>query len=119
MAEEQQLPDWLAELKDQQPAQQPQEEEPLLEEGPKEEIVGRLIESMQDPMPPPNMVGDLREQMILPEDDFDYEERPSSAGLLPGMKPWQGFVLALLLFVDVAVLGCLALLVTGRVMFPF
>jgi hypothetical protein len=120
MAEEQPLPDWLSELKDQQPEQQPQEEPHLeLGEGPQENTFESLIASMQDQPPPPDMVGDLREQMILPEDEFDYEERPSSAGLLPGMKPWQGFILALLLFVNVAVLGCLALLVTGRIMLPF
>jgi len=118
MAEEQ-LPAWLAELKGQQPPQ----EEPRPEEGPREEIVGRLIEGMQDEEPAPapafqpDMVDDLREQIIQSEDDF--EESPSVTGLLPGMQPWQGFVLALLLLMDVAVLGCLALLVTGRVMFPF
>ena len=127
MTEEQQLPEWLADLDRQQP-----EEGFSLEEGPKEEAVEHLIEPMQDQTAQPDMVEDLweqatqpdmvedlREQMILSEDDFDDEERPSSGGLLPGVKPWQGFVLAVLLLVDVAVLGCLVLLVTGRVMLPF
>lgn len=114
MTEEQQLPEWLADLDRQQP-----EEGFSLEEGPREEAVEHLIEPMQDQTTQPDMVEDLREQMILSEDDFDDEERPSSGGLLPGVKPWQGFVLAVLLLVDVAVLGCLVLLVTGRVMLPF
>ncbi len=42
------------------------------------------------------------------------------AGLIGGLAPWQRFVLALLLFLDVALLGCMCLVMTGRVvpLFP-
>jgi len=51
--------------------------------------------------------------------------RPSSgapsgglAGLIGVLSPWQRFVLALLLFLNVALLGCMCLVMTGRVV-PF
>ncbi|MCS7282404.1 MAG: hypothetical protein RMK65_10060 [Anaerolineae bacterium] len=40
------------------------------------------------------------------------------AGLIGALAPWQRFVLALLLFLDVALLGCMCLVMTGRVV-PF
>lgn len=46
---------------------------------------------------------------------------PSSgglAGLLGTLSPMQRFVLALLLFLNVALLGCMCLVMTGRVV-PF
>lgn len=39
-------------------------------------------------------------------------------GLIGALAPWQRFVLALLLFLDVALLGCMCLVMTGRVV-PF
>jgi hypothetical protein len=51
--------------------------------------------------------------------------RPSSrtssgglAGLIGMLSPWQRFVLALLLFLNVALLGCMCLVMTGRAV-PF
>ncbi len=46
---------------------------------------------------------------------------PSSgglAGLIGALSPMQRFVLALLLFLNVALLGCMCLVMTGRVV-PF
>ncbi|HEY76756.1 MAG TPA: hypothetical protein G4O00_11350 [Thermoflexia bacterium] len=40
------------------------------------------------------------------------------AGLLLDLAPWQRFVLSLLLFLNVALLGCMCLVMTGRVV-PF
>jgi len=40
------------------------------------------------------------------------------AGLIGVLSPWQRFVLALLLFLNVALLGCMCLVMTGRVV-PF
>jgi len=131
VAEEQQLPEWLADLSGQQleeshpeepHLEEPRPEEPHLEEGPQEDTreasFGRLMESLREQPPTqPDMVGDLREQIVQSEDDFDKDPEPS--GILPGMKPWQGCVLAFLLLLNVAVLGCMALLVTGRVILPF
>lgn len=44
--------------------------------------------------------------------------RSGLGGLIGGLAPWQRFVLALLLFLNVALLGCMCLVMTGRVV-PF
>ncbi|MGB9776178.1 MAG: hypothetical protein ACPLYD_05000 [Anaerolineae bacterium] len=52
------------------------------------------------------------------------ERRPSGsssgglAGLIGTLSPFQRFVLALLLFLNVALLGCMCLVMTGRIV-PF
>jgi len=126
MAEDQQVPDWLADLAGERLGQE-LEDEPRLEEEseepeepkkPQEEEVTRSLEDIFQQESQPDVVGDLREQMVESEGDFGFEE-VSPGGILPGMKPSQGFVLALLLLLNVLVLGCMALLVTGRVVFPF
>ena len=114
MAEEQ-LPDWLAGLSGQQLGA---EKEPS-GEGPRDAALEELLEGLQGPTQP-DTVGDLRERIVLPEEgEFDYSEEGAPKGLIPGMEPWQGFVLALLFLLNVVVLGCLALLVTGKITLPF
>ncbi len=63
------------------------------------------------------MVEDLREQVILDE-ELDAEDGGGSRGFL-NLKPWQRLILALLLFFDVALCGCMALVMMGRVLPPF
>jgi hypothetical protein len=65
------------------------------------------------------MLEDLREQSF--DEGFEESSRTSRAGLagvLLGLAPWQRFVLALFLFLDVALVGCMCLVMTGRVV-PF
>ncbi len=48
------------------------------------------------------------------------EEQPAAGGKtspLMGLRPWQRFVLALLFFLDVAVIGVLVLVMLGRMQF--
>jgi hypothetical protein len=55
---------------------------------------------------------------MVPDEEMDYsygEEKVS--GVIPGMKPWQSLVLAGLFFLDVAVCGCMALAMLGRIGF--
>lgn len=68
-----------------------------------------------------------REPTVVPEEEGRKKRPrrraagPSSgglAGLIGILSPWQRFVLALLLFLDVALLGCMCLVMTGRVV-PF
>lgn len=40
------------------------------------------------------------------------------AGVLLDLAPWQRFILSLLLFLNVALLGCMCLVMAGRVV-PF
>jgi hypothetical protein len=101
-AAEQPSPDWLADLRKQQLGAQPESQAapPSLPEPP------------PGPAVRPDLLGDLREQIELPEE----EARPrSSAGGLASLKPQQRFVLALLLFFEVALCGCVLLLLTERV----
>lgn len=66
------------------------------------------------------MLEDLREQMIQEEELLELEkERNPIIKVIEGTAPWQRLVLAGLLFLDVAVCGCLVLIMTGRVAFPF
>ena len=62
------------------------------------------------------MVEELREQMLQDEEtDFEEEERGVAEALL-GLQPWQRLTLALLLFFDVALCGCMGLVMIGRVL---
>ena len=65
------------------------------------------------------MVEELREQMIQAEGELEDEKKARSARLLLGLQPWQRLVLAILLFLNVALCGCMALVMAGRVTLPF
>jgi hypothetical protein len=65
------------------------------------------------------MVEELREQMIQDEELELEEEGTELLQVLLGLGPWQRLILALLLFLDVALCGCMALVMMGRVMPPF
>ena len=117
------LPDWLAEMRDQQLGQQ-LEEEP----GPREQGVGDMMGSLggqadvfQDQAEQVDVLEDLREQMMAQaaEGDVGDREKLSLSRPFSGLQPWQRFVLAVLLFLDVALCGCMALVMVGRVGLPF
>jgi hypothetical protein len=65
------------------------------------------------------MVEELREQMIHDEELELEEESSGMPQVLLGLEPRQRLILALLLFLDVALCGCMALVMMGRVMPPF
>jgi len=139
MAEE--LPDWLAEMRDQQLSQQldgepgPHEQavedvaddleshvdvfedrpswSSLFQEQPEQEDI------LEEQPGTGDILDDLREQMALAEEEFEQEERASLTRAFSGLRPWQRFVLAVLLFLDVALCGCMALVMAGRVGLPF
>jgi len=62
---------------------------------------------------------DLREQAIRAEEEFEREEEARRGRPFLNLAPWQRLVLAVLLFLNVALCGCMALVMTGRVMLPF
>ena len=62
------------------------------------------------------MVEDLREQMIE-EEELEVEEEGFTLPFL-NLRPWQRLVLASLLFLDVALCGCMGLVMMGRVLPP-
>lgn len=63
------------------------------------------------------MVEDLREQMVQEEEQELEEERGGQRFL--NLRPWQRLILAMLLFFDVALCGCMGLVMMGRVLPPF
>ena len=69
-----------------------------------------------------DMLDDLREQMMLAEEEFEPEPKSSLAQTFQtvlDLRPSQRLLLAVLLFLNVTVCGCMALIVTGRVTLPF
>jgi len=65
------------------------------------------------------MVEDLREQMIQDEEAGFEEEDEGAAQVLLGLQPRQRLILAVLLFFDVALCGCMGLVMIGRVLPTF
>lgn len=63
------------------------------------------------------MVEDLREQMIQ-EEELELEEQEAPREFL-NLHPWQRLVLAVLLLLNVALCGCMGLVMMGRVLPPF
>lgn len=102
--EERQTPEWLAGLSLEA------EETPPSEESEKRGMVNRLIDSVRRR---PGQAGmeDLREQLAAQPN----EERPPARRFL-NLRPWQMFVLSVLLFLNVALCGGMLLLMLGRVM---
>jgi hypothetical protein len=66
------------------------------------------------------MFEDLREQ-VIEEGAFEFEEEEEGNILqsILGLEAWQRLVLAILLFFNVALCGCMALVMIGRVVLPF
>ncbi len=67
------------------------------------------------------MLDDLREQAIQADDVYEQEEKARFAQFqfLLDLKPQQRLVLAILLFFNAALCGCMALVMMGRVVPPF
>jgi hypothetical protein len=65
------------------------------------------------------MVEDLREQMIQDEEAGFEEEDEGVAQAFLGLQPRQRLILAVLLFLDVALCGCMGLVMIGRVLPTF
>lgn len=66
------------------------------------------------------MFDDLREQSITAT-DYEYDDKPEAAlvsrltDFVNSFSPKQRFFIALMLFLNVTFLGCLCLVVTGRI----
>ena len=120
MADEGQLPDWLASMRGEQFEEEPPAEsledipEPFIMEA--EDQLG-TADDLQSLFEPPDMVDDLREQVTQSYQEEEETTRTPVAGVLPGMRPWQGLVLAVLFFLDVAVCGAMILAMAGRIGF--
>lgn len=68
------------------------------------------------------MVEELREQIVEEGEVLEYvEEKPLQRflTLFKDLVSWQKLVLALLVFVNVALCGCMLLVMAGRIFPPF
>ena len=113
--EDQWEPAWLTSPREQQSGKEP---------GTAEDPQGQIdqadtTEYLRRHLGPTDMMEDLREQMIQAEEALEREEKPTLARFLLNLEPWQRLVLAVLLFLDVALCGCMALVMAGRVALPF
>jgi hypothetical protein len=115
MVEERQEPEWLTSLREQQ-----QEGVPRAAEGPQEPVGQPDVSGdQQGQMGRVDMVEGLREQFIQAEEEFAAEERESPLpSFILDLRPWQRLVLAVLLFLNVALCGCMGLVMAGRVVLP-
>jgi hypothetical protein len=146
IVENEQLPAWLVELRDQQIKEQSEpspppvvEEPPVVETGPpsvaedlrlqmlreqekREQAEAEMLfleEEQAESDAPADVLEDLREQMILEDDVLEAEQKTSSIQSIIGLQPAQRLLLAVLLFMNVAVCGCMILIMAGRVELPF
>ena len=65
------------------------------------------------------MVEELREQFVQDSEALEREQEQRPQRPLLGLEPWQRCVLALLLFLVVAVCGIMGLTMLGRIALPF
>ena len=106
MAENENLPDWLKQLRDQQIGAPPPEE-PVAEA---EEAGG---EAAPQAAPTTDGFDGLREKASVEAPIVEPPER--HIPVISDLSPFQRFVLALMLFLNVSVLGCLFLMVAGKI----
>ena len=113
------LPDWLRQLRDQQmdAADQPV---PAAEPAPAPEPAQWEIESQSEPEAAPSRADELDAlREIASAEPLPMEEprRQINIPIVNQLTPFQRFVLALMLFLNVSVLGCLFLMVTEKISF--
>ena len=65
------------------------------------------------------MVEDLREKFIQKSEEIEREEERRAQRPFLGLAPWQRLVLAVLLFLNVAIVGLMVLVISGRLGWPF
>jgi hypothetical protein len=124
MAQDGQEPAWLTSLREQKQRQQPPapqgqglQDQGLPSWGPQ---IGQedVVEGPAEPAGPADVMEDLREHMIQAE-TLDLDERSPLVRVFLNLEPWQRLILAVFLFLDVALCGCMALVMAGRVALPF
>jgi hypothetical protein len=145
IVENEELPSWLIELRDQQIQEQTERDaQPFVEkEAPPTQVERPSLEAdlraqmaqaeqrmaqaaaeapPEEPEEPADMLGSLREQMILAAEEEEFEEKArrksSFAHGIMSLAPTQRLILATLLFLNVAVCGCMGLVMLGRVSLP-
>jgi hypothetical protein len=118
MSQEENLPDWLKQLRDQQLGAP--EAGPAEAAQPADQSGLAAPAEAPPPPPPPEKVDELDALRQIASAEPLPEEEPRRSINIPivsELTPFQRFVLALMLFLNVSVLGCLFLAVTERISF--
>lgn len=121
------IPDWLKDLQGPPPEDvlgepPPESDRPVLSETEEPAEPSELLEPPAEEEPSPardSLLDSLREQAIVTEEEMERVERQRPrgglAGTLMAFAPWQRFVLSLLFFLVVTLLGLMCLIMTGRI----
>jgi hypothetical protein len=116
MPEENNLPDWLKQLREQQLGAT---EGPPPEPGAFGQPEPPVTPPPQEPAPPIDERGELSGLEALREKASAeplVEDKPRrEIPVISQLNPFQRFVLALMLFLNISVLGCLFLMVLGKI----
>jgi hypothetical protein len=133
--EREQLPDWLLSMRGQsfnEPLSQQGDLELPQEEPPQQEAASPFAQPLVEPAieepaaeqeqlgrSDSDMVDILRDMVDSSEEFPGYSGRREEkvGGVIPGMRPWQSLVLAILFALDVLVCGAMALAMLGRIGF--
>lgn len=112
MSSDNNLPDWLRQLRDPQPGADAQP-------APPPQPVQWETESQVEPETAPSRADELDAlREIASAEPLRVEEpRRLNIPIVNQLTPFQRFVLALMLFLNVSVLGCLFLMVTEKISF--
>jgi hypothetical protein len=118
-------PGWIEDL--QEPADQPnwlEDTQAPVTQAPARDSAQGVEEQVLEPEQArrTDMLDDLREQMMLAEEEYEPEPKTSLAQIFQtvlDLRPLQRLLLAVLLFLNVTVCGCMALIMAGRVTLPF
>ena len=118
MSEENNLPDWLKQLRDQQLGAT---EAPPAGPAALGEPEPPVPPSFEEPAPPAEADSRLSELEALREkasaEPVVEEKPPREIPIISQLNSFQRFILALMLFLNVSVLGCLFLMVLGKISF--
>lgn len=116
------IPDWLRGLA---PKEEGEEEEAAVGFAPPPPVMKEP--EVEAEAPGLDLMADLRTQMSDVADEPTAADLAraeprrrarASSGLALNLRPWQQFILSVLLFLDVAVIGLLFLVMLGRIVIP-
>jgi hypothetical protein len=78
-----------------------------------------MAQPREVPFEDEDIMADLRSQVVVEEPTPAPSTRRARSRYVFGLLPWQIFFLAVLMFLDIVVIGMLFLVMLGRVVLPF
>jgi hypothetical protein len=115
------MPDWLAGLVS-APEDEEDDDQFLTAAQPQEDAVQPQVSTSQPQVAAfegEDLMDDLRSQVVAEEPVPEPSVRRARSRYILGLLPWQILFLAVLMLLDVVVIGMLFLVMLGRVVLPF